>query len=81
MDSVSSLIGHNALIGIMSHIFFIGITFYALQALMYEKVFKKNHVVQIQLLFILLSIAIGSTVSNFFITFTTWSRQLPFLFN
>ncbi|WP_102693084.1 DUF1146 family protein [Rummeliibacillus pycnus] len=81
MDSVSSLIGQNALIGIVSHIFFIGITFYALQALMYEKVFKKNHVFQIQLLFILLSIAIGSTVSNFFITFTTWSRQLPFLFN
>ncbi|HWI48712.1 MAG TPA: DUF1146 family protein [Rummeliibacillus sp.] len=81
MDSVSSLIGQNALIGIISHIFFIGITFYALQSLMYEKVVKKNHVFQIQLLFILLSIAIGSTVSNFFITISTWSRQLPFLFN
>lgn len=81
MDTVSSLIGQNALIGICSHIFFIGITFYALQALMYEKVFKKNHVFQIQLLFILLSIAIGSTVSNFFLTISSWSRQLPYLFN
>ncbi len=81
MNSVSSLIGQNALIGIVSHIFFIGVTFYALQALMYEKIFKKNHVFQIQLLFILVSIAIGTAVSNFFLTISTWSRQLPFLFN
>ncbi|MGX9133153.1 DUF1146 family protein [Rummeliibacillus sp. JY-2-4R] len=81
MSSVSSIIGQNALLGICSHIFFIGVTFYALQALMYEKIFKKNHVFQIQLLFILVSIAIGSAVSNFFLTVSTWSRQLPFLFN
>lgn len=81
MDSITASLGQNALIGICSHIFFIGITFYALQAIMYEKVFKKNHVFQIQLLFIIVSIAIGSTVSNFFIEISTWSKQLPYLFN
>ncbi|MBO2535489.1 MULTISPECIES: DUF1146 family protein [Rummeliibacillus] len=81
MESISFGIGQNALVSTCSHIFFIAITFYALQALMYEKVFKKNHVFQIQLLLILLSIAIGSTVSNFFIDISTWSRQLPYLFN
>ncbi|KOO49705.1 DUF1146 family protein [Viridibacillus sp. FSL E2-0187] len=79
MDITAS-IGQNALISIISHIFFIGISFYALQAIMFEKVFKKNHVFQIQLLFILLSIAIGSSVSNFFLTFSGWSSQLPYLF-
>lgn len=40
MDITAS-IGQNALISIISHIFFIGISFYALQAIMFEKVFKK----------------------------------------
>lgn len=75
-----SQVGQQAIIGIVSHIFFIGVTFYALQALRLEQVFKKGRTFQIQVLYILLSIAIGSTVSNFFITFSTWSQQLPYLF-
>lgn len=72
--------GQQALIGMISHIFFIVITFYALQGLMLEKLFKKNHTFQIQLFYILISIAIGSTVSNFFINISSWSQQLPYLF-
>jgi len=37
-------IGQEALLGILSHLFFIAITFYALQAFMTEKLFKKNRV-------------------------------------
>jgi len=77
---VEAYIGQQALIGILSHIFFIGITFYALQGLMLEKLFKKNRTFQIQLMYILLSIAIGSSVSNFFISFSNWSQQLPYIF-
>lgn len=73
-------IGQEALIGVLSHIFFIAITFYALQAFMLEKVFKKNKVFQIQLIYILLSIAIGSAVSNFFLQISSWSGKLPYLF-
>lgn len=73
-------VGQEALIGILSHIFFIGITFYALQAIMLEKLFKKNKVFQVQLIYILLSVAIGSVVSNFFLQFSNWSGKLPYLF-
>ncbi|WP_285396858.1 DUF1146 family protein [Lysinibacillus sp. fls2-241-R2A-57] len=73
-------IGQESLIGILSHIFFIAIAFYALQALMLEKLFKKNKVFQIQLIYILLSITIGSAVSNFFLQISNWSGKLPYLF-
>ncbi|ALC86537.1 hypothetical protein AM499_12395 [Bacillus sp. FJAT-22090] len=73
--------GQQAIIAILANIFFIGISFYALQAIMIEKVIKKNKVFQAQLLFILISIMIGSTVANFFLNLTNWSNQLPFLFN
>jgi uncharacterized integral membrane protein (TIGR02327 family) len=74
-------IGQQAILGILSHAFFIGITFYALRAVMIDKVVKKMHVFQVQLLYILLSIAIGTSVSNFFLSMSSWSRQLPFLFS
>lgn len=73
--------GQQAIIAILANIFFIGISFYALQAIMIDKVIKKNKVFQAQLLFILISIVIGSTVANFFLNLTNWSNQLPFLFN
>ncbi|MFG3431208.1 DUF1146 family protein [Lysinibacillus fusiformis] len=72
-------IGQEALLGILSHLFFIAITFYALQAFMTEKLFKKNRVFQIQLIYILLSITIGSAVSNFFLQISNWSGKLPYL--
>ncbi|WP_155593642.1 DUF1146 family protein [Lysinibacillus cavernae] len=73
-------IGQEALLGILSHLFFIAITFYALQAFMVDKLFKKNRVFQIQLIYILLSIVIGSAVSNFFLQISSWSGKLPYLF-
>ncbi|MCK1995727.1 conserved hypothetical integral membrane protein [Paenisporosarcina quisquiliarum] len=69
-----------ALIAILANIFFIGISFYALQALMMDKIIKKNRVFQAQLFYILTSIMIGSIVANFFLNLTSWSNQLPFLF-
>ena len=77
---MSLIIGQQALLGTISHIFFIALSFYALRAIMFEKWIKKNHVFQAQLLYILLSITIGSIVSNFFLDISYWSRDLPFLF-
>lgn len=68
------------ILAIVSHIFFIGVSFYALQALMPEKIIRKNRVIQAQLLFILLSIAIGWAVSNFFLEISYWSGRIPNLF-
>ena len=77
---MSLIIGQQALLGIISHIFFIGLSFYALRAIMFDKWIKKHHVFQAQLLYILLSITIGSVVSNFFLEISYWSKELPYLF-
>lgn len=74
------LSSEQAVIAILANIFFIGISFYALQALMMDKIIKKNRVFQAQLFYILTSIMIGSIVANFFLNLTSWSNQLPFLF-
>ena len=74
------LTSEQAVIAILANIFFIGISFYALQALMVDKFIKKNHVFQAQLFFILVSIMLGSTVANFFLNLASWSNQLQYLF-
>lgn len=78
MDGV---FGYQPLLAILSHIFFIAVAFYALQAIMPEKIVRKNRVFQAQILFIFLSILIGSAVSNFFLEISYWSGRLPFMFN
>ncbi|NYF23504.1 putative integral membrane protein (TIGR02327 family) [Sporosarcina sp. JAI121] len=77
MDGIMS---YQPLLAIVSHTVFIAVAFFALQAIMPEKIIKKNRVFQAQLLYILLSIAIGSTVSNFFLELSYWSGRLPFMF-
>ena len=77
---MSNAFAYNPMLAIISHIFFIGLSFYALQAIMPEKIIKKHHVFQAQILFILLSFAIGSTVSNFFLDISYWSGRIPSLF-
>ena len=78
---VYSVVGQQAVFGLLAHIFFIGISFYALQCLRLDQIFKKGKTFQIQLCYILFSIAIGSTVADFFIDFSTKSQQLQYLLN
>nr|WP_205188236.1 DUF1146 family protein [Metabacillus iocasae] len=72
--------GSQALLGIISHLFFIVITWYALQGFQIEKMMKPNRVMQGRLMMILLTIAIGSAVSNFFLDYLFWSQRLSSLF-
>ena len=74
-----SQFGHEALISIISHLVFMAVAFWALQALNFEKFLRANHVFQARLLYILLTIVIGSVVSNFFLDYLLWSQQLKFL--
>lgn len=69
--------GQQAIISILSHLFFIALAWWALQSIQLERMLKKNHVFQARLLFVLLSIALGSIVSNFFLDYLLWSQQLP----
>lgn len=73
--------GQQALVGVTAYIIFIGISFYALQGLRIEQLFKKGKTFQIQLFYVIISIAIGTTVADFFINFLTWSRTIPYIFN
>ncbi len=77
---MDSMFAFQPLLAIISHIFFIGVAFYALQALMPEKIIRKNRVFQAQLLFIFLSIFLGTSVSNFFLEISYWSGRLPMMF-
>ncbi|WP_370871848.1 DUF1146 family protein [Alkalibacillus salilacus] len=71
--------GIDALIGITSHIIFIIFAWKALEAINIQALFKKNKEIESKLLWILLSIALGTTVSNFFLDFINWSQRLPYL--
>ncbi|QFT90914.1 hypothetical protein FIU87_19900 [Bacillus sp. THAF10] len=71
--------GVQALVSILSHLMFITITWWALQGVQYEQWMKKNRVVQVRLLLILVTIAIGSAVSNFFLDYLFLSQRLPMM--
>ncbi|AEH49602.1 DUF1146 family protein [Parageobacillus thermoglucosidasius] len=74
------MLGQQALVSIIVHLVFIAITWWTLQGVRLEAILRPNRVFQGRLLYILLTIVIGSTVANFFLDYLSWSRQLPFLF-
>ncbi|MEI5909108.1 DUF1146 family protein [Bacillus spongiae] len=71
--------GQQALISMSIHLVFFAVSFWALQALNMEKILRANRVSQARLLYILLSITIGTTVSEFFLNYINWARQLVYL--
>lgn len=72
--------GQQALLSILVHLVFIALSWWALQSLNIERFFKRYHVFQARVLYILISIVIGSTVGNFFLDYLFWSQQLPHMF-
>lgn len=68
------------LISMVSHIIFIIITWRLLQEVRFEGIFKKSKVFEARLFLIFVTIAIGTTVSRFFLDFLIWSQQLVNLF-
>ncbi|KML01091.1 DUF1146 family protein [Rossellomorea marisflavi] len=72
--------GQQALISMLIHLVVFAVTFWALQSIQLDKLLKKNKVAQGRLLYILLTIAIGSAVSRFLLDYYLWTQQLPTLF-
>ncbi|WP_239584282.1 DUF1146 family protein [Aquibacillus albus] len=72
--------GQQALFGMISHIIFIIITWQVVQAVNIDPLLRKGRVFEARVFMIFLTIAIGTTVSNFFLDFLNWSQQLIFLF-
>ncbi|MGD6816563.1 DUF1146 family protein [Metabacillus sp. 84] len=73
-------ITQNALTGLVSHLFFIAVTWWALQSLNFDKFIRSGRVVQARVLFILLTISIAYLASSFFLDYFFWSKELPSLF-
>ncbi|KKB74271.1 MULTISPECIES: DUF1146 family protein [Bacillus] len=73
-------IGQQAAVSIFVHLFFIALTWWALLAVNIDPLIRKGKILQARLLMILLTIAIGSTVSNFFLDYLYYSKQLQNLF-
>ncbi|OEH93350.1 DUF1146 family protein [Bacillus solimangrovi] len=73
-------IAQQAMLGIIVHLAFFAITWWALQGIKIEMILKKGKVGHARVLLILLTITIGSAVSNFFLDYLFWSRQIPNLF-
>ncbi|MDC3416728.1 DUF1146 family protein [Aquibacillus salsiterrae] len=73
-------LGQQAIIGMLSHIIFIIITWQILQVIKLDPLLKKGRVFESRLLLIFLTITIGTTVSNFFLDFIQWSQQMTYLF-
>ncbi|GKU83662.1 DUF1146 family protein [Niallia sp. NCCP-28] len=71
--------GQQALLSIIAHIVFIALAWWALQSLNFDKFLRANKVFQARVLYVLLSIIIGSIVSNFFLDYLNWSQQLPLI--
>ncbi|MGX7420687.1 DUF1146 family protein [Carnobacterium gallinarum] len=74
-----SIFGVQSLLGVISHILFIMLSFWALRAVRFDNWINKGQVRQAQVLYIFLSIVIGYTVSSFFLEFINLSKSLPYL--
>ncbi len=71
--------GQQALLSIISHLVFVALAWWALQSVRLDKLLKPNRVFQARLLYILLAIILGSSVSNFFLDYLEWSKKLPLI--
>lgn len=67
-----------SLLAILSHLIFIGLSYWSIQTLRTENLFTKNHPQQLKVFYLLLAIALGYTVSNFFLDFFTHSQNVLF---
>ncbi|KHE68449.1 DUF1146 family protein [Halobacillus sp. BBL2006] len=69
-----------AILSMTSHLIFIVITWRVLQSVNFDAFFRKNRVFEARILLIFITIALGTTVSNFFLDFIEWSNSLIYLF-
>ncbi len=76
---MEALVGTEALLAIIVHLFFIILTWWALTAIKWESIMKKGHVAQIRLFMVLLTITISSAVSSFFLDYLQYTKNITFL--
>ncbi|HET7578286.1 MAG TPA: DUF1146 family protein [Bacillales bacterium] len=78
--SPSMQLGTQALLYLIINLFFLAITWWALQSFRFDVFFKNPNSPQARVLMILMTIAIGSLVGNFFFHYLYQSLRLTYLF-
>lgn len=72
--------GQFALVGMISHVVFIYITWKMLLGINFEPIVRKNRVTEAQVIIIFIAIVIGSAVSHFVLDIVRWSQDIFTLF-
>lgn len=72
--------GQQSAVSIIVHLLFFAITWWTLMGLRIDLLIKPGKTGHAKVLMILLTIAIGSAVSNFFLNYLVWAQQLQFMF-
>ena len=73
-------LGVHAIISIIIYLIAIGLSFQAVKAIQLDKIIRKGHVFEMQLLYLFIAIGLGFLVGNVVITFIDTSMQLSNLF-
>lgn len=73
-------IGQTAVISMISHLFFIYITWRLMICINFDPLIRKGREKEAQVLILLITIVVGTGVSRFFLDFLQWSRDLNYLF-
>lgn len=72
--------GIDAIVRITSHLIFVYISYWALQSVKLDNVFKSHHYTQLKVVLVLLSVVLGYTVSSFFWEMTVLIRNISYMF-
>lgn len=70
-------VGVQALISLFVHLLALVLTWWALQSLKFDLLFRHPKTLQARILYILLSVAISYPVAQFFLDYVNWSLLLP----
>lgn len=64
----------------ISHLFFIAITWHVMQTVNFDPLIRKGRLVEARILIMFITIVIGTGVSRFFLDILAWSQNLSFIF-
>ncbi|MFD2750893.1 DUF1146 family protein [Virgibacillus siamensis] len=64
----------------ISHLVFIFITWRVMQTINFDPLIRKGRAMEAKILLLFIAIAVGTSISNFFLSFLQWSSDLVFLF-
>lgn len=72
-------VGQLAMVSIISHMFFIYLTWRVVTAINFEPIIRRGRVMEAKILLFFITIVIGSGVSRFFLDILQWSQDLIYL--